>query len=72
MTIHHIPIGLSDQRPMPHKMIIIDHGHGMETRYAHMSKLFKKKVRLSSEVILSEQWATRGEALARISITKFD
>jgi len=25
------------------KMIIIDHGHGMETRYAHMSKLFKKE-----------------------------
>ncbi|ETR65798.1 MAG: metalloendopeptidase [Candidatus Magnetoglobus multicellularis str. Araruama] len=24
------------------RMIVIDHGHGMETRYAHMNKLFKK------------------------------
>ncbi len=52
-------VTFSGRRSSYGNVIEIDHGRGYRTRYAHISKLLKKK----------GQWVTKGEVIARVGST---
>lgn len=64
-------ISFSGKKGLLGKMIIIDHGHGMVTRYAHIDTLLKKGVSPWSGEKLSDWLEIRAGAPVPTSITRF-